>query len=97
MQDPATVLSRIQEPTLHSIVEIHPHRAEGRGYLVPASLHAYHGKVDRHIRPDGDSYIIFTTLLDAERAIREAGYEPALQQGARSFPDRRVVLPKRDN
>ena len=70
---------------MHSIVEIHPHRAEGRGYLVPASLHAFHGKVDRHIHPGGDSYIIFPTLLDAERAIREAGFEPSLQQGARSF------------
>ncbi len=86
-----------QELILHSIVEIHPHRAEGRGYLVPASLHAFHGKVDRHIHPGGDSYIIFPTLLDAERAIREAGFEPSLQQGARSFPDRRVVLPKRDD
>ena len=97
MHDRLAALPRHQESPLQSLVEIHPHRAEGRGYLVPASLHAYHGKVDRHIRPDGDSYIIFTTLLDAERAIREAGYEPALQQGARSFPDRRVVLPKRDN
>ena len=67
------------------------------GYLVPASLHAFHGKVDRHIHPGGDSYIIFPTLLDAERAIREAGFEPSLQQGARSFPDRRAVLPKRDS
>ena len=80
---------------MHSIVEIHPHRAEGRGYLVAASLHAYHGKVDRHIHPSGDSYIIFSTLLDAERAIREAGYEPCLQQGVRSFPERKVLLPKR--
>ena len=64
-------------------------RTVPKGIPVPASLHAFHGKVDRHIHPGGDSYIIFPTLLDAERAIREAGFEPSLQQGARSFPDRR--------
>jgi hypothetical protein len=78
----------------NTIVEIRPHRNDGRGYLVPAVLHAFHGKVDRCINPQGDSYIVFPTLIDAERAIREAGFQPTLQQGARSFPDQKVVLPR---
>ena len=72
--------------------EIRPNRGDGRGYLVPAILTSYHGKVERHIAPEGDSYIAFPTLIEAEASIREAGYKPQLQRGASSFPEPKVKI-----
>ena len=88
MQDGATH----KELSLADHCEIRPNRGDGRGYLVPAILTSYHGKVERHIAPDGDSYMAFPTLIEAEGSIREAGYTPQLQRGAASFPEPKVKI-----
>lgn len=81
-----------EENRLIASCEIRPNRGEGRGYLVPAILTSYHGKVERHIEPGGDSFVAFPTLIEAENAIREAGYKPNLQRGAQSFPEPRIKI-----
>ena len=81
-----------KELSLADHCEIRPNRGDGRGYLVPAILTSYHGKVERHISPDGDSYMAFPTLIEAEASIRDAGYVPQLQRGASSFPEPKVKI-----
>ena len=81
-----------KETRLAGHCEIRPNRGDGRGYLVPAILTSYHGKVERHIAPEGDSYIAFPTLIEAESSVREAGYKPQLQRGALSFPEPKVKI-----
>ncbi|MCG3172214.1 MAG: hypothetical protein GMKNLPBB_00360 [Myxococcota bacterium] len=47
---------------------------------VPATLKMVNGRVVKEIAPAGESVIIFGSRAEADRAIREAGYEPLYER-----------------